>query len=39
MSIIEKLEKEFSGDGKKSDDNTITDSQEEVFDASINVVY
>lgn len=37
MSIIEKLEKEFSGDGKKSDDNTITDSQEEVFDASINV--
>lgn len=37
MSIIEKLEKEFSGDEKKSDDNTITDSQEEVFDASINV--
>lgn len=37
MSIIEKLEKEFSGDGKKSDDNTITNSQEEVFDASINV--
>lgn len=37
MSIIEKLEKEFSGDGKKSDDNIITDSQEEVFDASINV--
>lgn len=37
MSIIEKLEKEFSRDGKKSDDNTITDSQEEVFDASINV--
>lgn len=37
MSIIKKLEKEFSGDGKKSDDNTITDSQEEVFDASINV--
>lgn len=37
MSIIEKLEKEFSGDEKKSDDNTIPDSQEEVFDASINV--
>ena len=37
MSIIEKLEKEFSGDGKKSDDNTITNSQKEVFDASINV--
>ena len=37
MSIIEKLEKEFSGDEKKSDDNTIADSQEEVLDASINV--
>ena len=37
MSIIEKLEKEFSGDEKKSDGNTIADSQEEVLDASINV--
>lgn len=37
MSILERLEKEFSDNKKKSDDNIITDSQEKVLDASINV--
>ena len=37
MSMLERLEKEFSEDKEESDDNTISDSQEKVLDASINV--